>query len=143
MPEILHDLPIQASKIDVWRAIATPAGLDAWWTLDSEGEAAVGAVWRFGFGPDFQWRGRVVACDPGSRMAWEMTEADADWTGTLVSIHLYNIEGGTGLRFEHTGWNEPNGHFRTTSCCWAQYLRLLRQHVESGRTVPYDRRLED
>ena len=143
MPDILHDLPIRATRAEVWRAVATPAGLDAWWTLDSEGEAREGSDWRFGFGPEFRWWGRVVEYEPWAVIAWEMTFADADWTGTRVSLALEEVDGTLRLRFEHTGWKEANDHFRTTSCCWAQYLRLLRQLVETGRTVPYARRLDD
>lgn len=143
MPEILHDLPIRAPRTELWPLVSTPAGLDAWWTLDSEGEAREGVVWRLGFGPGFQWRGRVLGCEPGSLLAWEVTLADADWTGTRVSIRLEAGQGATLLRFEHTGWREANDHFRTTSCCWAQYLRILRQHAETGRIVPYASRLDD
>jgi len=142
MPDILHDLLIGAPRPDVFRAITTPAGLDAWWSLDSEGLAQPGSEWRLGFGPGFEWRARVTRCVPDSEFEWEITRADADWTGTQVRFHLRDDGAGTALRFEHTGWPAVNDHFRTSSCCWAMYLRLLRKLLEDGTVVPYGRRLD-
>jgi uncharacterized protein YndB with AHSA1/START domain len=142
MPDILLDLPIRAPRAKVFRALSTPAGLDAWWTLASEGEAREGAEWRLDFGPDFQWRARVACCVPDSAFEWEITAADADWTGTRVAFRLRDQDGGTALRFEHRGWPAVNDHYRTSACCWALYLRLLRKFLEAGTVVPYERRLD-
>ncbi len=142
MPDILHDLFIRAPRPDVFRALSTPAGLNAWWTLDSEGEAAEGSVWRLGFGPDYRWAARVVRCVPEAEFEWEITSADEDWTGTRVGFRLRNEGGGTALRFEHRGWAGINDHYRTSACCWAMYLRLLRKFIEEGTVVPYEGRLE-
>jgi uncharacterized protein YndB with AHSA1/START domain len=141
MADILHDLVIAAPPAAVFRALSTPAGLDAWWTLDSEGEGRPGSEWRFGFGPGFQWRGRVTGFRADSLMAWRITEADADWTGTTVALELAPSGGGTQIHFAHTGWAAANAHFRTSSYCWAMYLRILRRVAEGGPAVPYDARL--
>lgn len=125
----------------MFRAIGTPAGLDAWWTLDSEGEGRLGSEWRFGFGPGFQWRGRVTELREDRLLAWRFIEADADWTGTTVALELAPSRGGTQLRFAHTGWAEANAHFRTSSYCWAMYLRILRTVLEGGPSIPYAVRL--
>jgi hypothetical protein len=37
MPDILNDLPIKAPIADVFQAVATPQGLDQWWTQHSAG----------------------------------------------------------------------------------------------------------
>jgi hypothetical protein len=37
---------------------------------------------------------------------------------------------------------EPNHHFRTSSYCWAMYLRLLKQNLEAGLFVVYEKRLD-
>jgi uncharacterized protein YndB with AHSA1/START domain len=142
MADILHDLFIAAPPAEVFRAVSTPAGLDAWWTLDSVGEARPGAAWRFGFGPDCQWRGEVTAFQDGGRIAWRMTEADADWTGTTVALEVEPTAGGTRLRFAHAGWAEVNAHYRTSSYCWAMYLRVLRLVLEGGPPVAYGDRLD-
>lgn len=142
MPDILHDFPVRAPALRTWAMFSTPVGLDAWWTLRSEGEAALGATYRLYFGPDYDWRARVTACEPGRLFELEFTEAMPDWRGTRVRAELSEQDGVTTVRFAHLGWPERSEHFRVSSFCWAMYLRLLRRHVEVGEVVPYDLRLE-
>ena len=71
-----------------------------------------------------------------------MIEADDDWTGTRVGVWLTQNGEHTMLDFYHSGWRHANDHFRTTSCCWAAYLRVLRRFLEHGERVPYDVRLD-
>lgn len=142
MPDILQDFPIQAPPQQVFEAIATPAGLDAWWTLRCTGRPARGEIYEFDFGPGYVWRGRVIACEAGRCLEWEMVEADADWTGSRVRFELEATARGTQLRFSHHGWPGANAHFRTSGYCWAMYLRLLKRYVERGEIVPYGARLE-
>jgi uncharacterized protein YndB with AHSA1/START domain len=142
MPDILHRLPVGAAASRVFEMFAWPAGLDEWWTQAAEGVPEVGATYRFDFGPGYQWEGVVRACEPGHWIEWEMTVADEDWTGTRVGVRLSPSPNRTMLDFYHVGWREANEHFRTTSCCWAAYLRILRRYLEHGDVVPYADRLE-
>jgi hypothetical protein len=62
--------------------------------------------------------------------------------GTRVSFDLQPTENdGTQVRFAHRGWPSESDHYRTSSFCWAMYLRLLGRAVEFGEVVPYDDRL--
>ncbi|HET6163051.1 MAG TPA: SRPBCC domain-containing protein [Planctomycetota bacterium] len=124
MADILFDFPIQATSARVFAAVSTPAGLDAWWTQRSKGTARPGAPFELWFPPDFDWRARVTACEPGVRFELEAEGAS------------------TRLRFHHLGWPAGNEHYRGSCFCWAMYLRLLRRHVEAGETVPYEKRLD-
>lgn len=143
MPDILHRLPIGGSIARVFSTIATPDGLNEWWTLDCDGVARQGETYRFGFGPGFEdWRGEVTRLDEGRAIEWTMTRADHDWTGTIVGIHLVPDGDRTFVEFSHRGWRDAGDHYRTTSCCWASYLRILRRYVEFGERVPYPVRLE-
>jgi hypothetical protein len=45
------------------------------------------------------------------------------------------------VRFAHRGWPDESDHYRTSSFCWAMYLRLLSRALEFGEFVPYDDRL--
>jgi hypothetical protein len=47
----------------------------------------------------------------------------------------------TRVAFHHVGWPEANAHHRTSSFCWAMYLRLMRLSIENGTVVPYAERL--
>jgi uncharacterized protein YndB with AHSA1/START domain len=143
MPDILHRLPIAAPVPRVFEVISTPAGLNEWWTLSSEGEPHVGATYRFDFGPGFDdWRGQVTRVETPHLIEWVMVHADGDWEGTVVAIALAPLGARTILEFAHRGWRDANEHFRTSSCCWASYLRVLRRYLEHAERVPYSIRLD-
>jgi uncharacterized protein YndB with AHSA1/START domain len=142
MADIVHEFPVGASPAAVFAAVATPAGLDAWWTLQSSGEAEVGARWSLYFGETYDWRAEVTAAATNYAVEWEFTTADDDWVGTRVRIELHAVDGGTRVRFSHRGWREEHDHFRTSSYCWAMYLRLMARFVERGEVVAYAERLQ-
>jgi uncharacterized protein YndB with AHSA1/START domain len=142
MADIFHHFPIKASRQQVFQAIATPAGLDAWWTKRSSGKAVEGAEYELWFSPEHDWRAVVSRCVPDSEFELEMTRAQEDWLGTRVGLLLNEKDGVTEVRFHHTGWPESNEHYRGSCYCWAMYLRLLKRYVEQGEFVPYEDRLD-
>jgi Activator of Hsp90 ATPase homolog 1-like protein len=122
--------------------VSTPAGLDRWWTLTSKGSPDVGREWELFFGAAYDWRAQVSRSTRGREFELVMGKSDRDWTGTRVGFELSESSPGvTQVRFHHSGWPEANDHYRTSSFCWAMYLRLLRLWLERGESVPYDRRL--
>ena len=142
MADILHDFPINAPVDVVFDAITQPAGLDQWWTKASAGEPNKGSEYELNFGPGFDWRARVTRCVPGSEFELEMTAADDDWQGTRIGARLEMRDGKTWVQFWHSGWPGVSEHFRTSNCCWAMYLRVLRRYIEHGETVAYEDRLD-
>jgi len=142
MADIVQDFPILVPPSRVFEGVSQPALLDQWWTLRSTGVAAVGAVYELDFGPSYLWRAIVRTCRRGELFELRITEADRDWTDTVIGFELEPSEAGTQVRFSHRGWPEANAHYRTSCHCWALYLRLLRRHLEHGDTVSYEKRLE-
>lgn len=142
MADLFHHFPIKARVEEVFRAVSSPSGLDAWWTERSSGVAELGSEYELWFGPEHDWRASVLKCTPNTGFELELTRADGDWLGTRVGFELEERDGVTHMRFAHTGWSEANEHFRVSSFCWAMYLRLLKRFVERGEIVPYERRLE-
>ena len=142
MPDILHDFPIFAPISKVFEAVSTPEGLDRWWTLTSSGEPRPNNTFELQFGPEYDWRARVSRCESDRCFELELTDASADWLGTRVSFDLEPMDGGTHVHFAHRGWPSESQHYRTSSYCWAMYLRLLGRAVERGEVVPYDARLQ-
>ncbi|MBZ5531729.1 MAG: SRPBCC domain-containing protein [Acidobacteriia bacterium] len=142
MADIFHDFPIKASPDKIFDAVTTPRGLDAWWTKRSAGEARDGAEFELWFGPQYDWRAKVTKCAPNSVFELQMTRADADWTGTRIGFHLQPRDGSTFVQFHHTGWPQPNQHWRISNYCWAMYLRILRRYLEHGELAPYEKRLD-
>ena len=142
MADILYDFPIVAPASRVFRAVSTPEGLDAWWTLRSAGRPAIGSEYQLFFGPQYDWRAEISRCEPNAEFEFLMTRSMLEWDQTRVGFHLAEQGDVTQVRFDHRGWAEPSDHFRTTAFCWAMYLRLLRRFVEHDEIVPYDRRLD-
>ena len=137
MPGIYHDVTINASTERTFEAATRPEDLNAWWTLECAGTPEIAATYKFYFGPDFDWHAEVCAVEAPKLIAWKFTMADQDWTGTELRMEFKALEGSTRVRFEHTGWQTRNDHFRRSSYCWAQYLRLFKSYLEHGASVPY------
>ena len=142
MADIFHSFPIQATPAAVYEGVSQPAGLDHWWTLNSSGVAEPGATYELGFGPGYRWKGQVTQAVPAEAFELEMTEADPDWLATRIGFRLEALESGTQVHFWHTGWPDENQHYRTSSYCWAMYLRVLKRFLEFGEEVAYSQRLE-
>jgi uncharacterized protein YndB with AHSA1/START domain len=143
MADIFQDLTVRAPVLPVYEAVATPAGLDCWWSKAALGETKVGAEWSLFFGPEHDWRARVSIYAPNTAFELQMTRADPDWQDTRIGFALQpNGESKTNVRFHHTGWPVGNEHWRISCYCWAAYLRLMRRYVEHGETVPYESRLD-
>jgi len=144
MADILHDFPIAADSRRVFDAVSASGGggLDGWWTIRSVGTPEVGSEYQLWFGPEYDWRAQVSRCEPLKHFELQLSKADDDWKGTRVGFELVEDGPRTHLRFRHVGWPTVNDHFRTSSYCWAMYLRVLRRWLEYGEEVPYERRLE-
>ena len=146
MADIVHEFTVKAQPERVFQLFATPEGMDKWWTKAAGGETREGGEVHLYFGRDFKWRGRVTRSNAPHRFELEITEAHPDWMGTRVGCELLP-EGSeeapvTRVGFYHTGWPEPNAHWRVSNFCWAMYLRILRRNAEYGEEVEYERRLQ-
>lgn len=143
MADILQEFTIKAPPARVFEIMATPQGLDRWWTKSSTGEATPNAEFTLDFGPGYQWKGKVTRCVPGSAFELTITEAHPDWLGTRVGCDIEpDGASATRVRFYHKGWPAESDHWRVSCYCWAMYLRLARRYLEHGEFVPYEQRLE-
>jgi len=155
MPDIHHQFPVFAPASEVFDAVASPKGLDAWWTLSSKGEPAEGHVYELFFGEGYNWRGRVTECVPNKAFELEIFDSMPDWEGSRVRFELTeevrepaepslsaSSAARTEVRFSHAGWQEEDDHYRISSFCWAMYLRLMKKYVEDGTVVDYAKRLD-
>ncbi|MFC2085706.1 SRPBCC domain-containing protein [Bacteroidota bacterium] len=142
MADILHDFPVFAPIEKVFEAVTTPDGINAWWSLTCDGKATPGSFYDLDFGDGYRWRARVVLAKANTEFELEMTVADDDWLGTHIGFILSSGENRTNVSFRHRGWRHESTHYRTSSFCWAMYLRLLKRYVELGERVDYARRLD-
>ena len=141
MSDILQSFPINAPASKVFGGISSPEGLDQWWTRSSKAEPRVGGTYSLDFGPQYIWKAVVTKYSPDRELEWQFTEADADWLGTRIGFVLGDKGNRTDVEFYHTGWAEPNAHYRISTYCWAMYLRILKRWLEFGEQVPYEKRL--
>jgi uncharacterized protein YndB with AHSA1/START domain len=140
--DICHDFWIDADPGQVFSALSTEEGLDAWWTLSSKADPRHEGTYELYFGADYDWRASVSVFQADRVIEWTLTQAADDWLGTKVRFELEDASSGTTIHFVHGGWPGDSRHFRISSYCWAMYLRLLKRWVQHGELVPYDKRLE-
>jgi uncharacterized protein YndB with AHSA1/START domain len=88
MTDILQDFPVQATPARVFEGVSDPAHLDQWWTFRSSGQPAIGSIYELDFGPAYRWRAVVTRSEPGVAFELRITDADPDWTDTLVGFDL-------------------------------------------------------
>ncbi len=140
MADILHQFRIDATPQKVFDAFCSANGLNDWWTARASGEPRLGGIYTFWFGPDYDWRAQVTHLVPGKEITWTMTQAMDDWMDTKVGIRLSQAGTGTLVDFFHTGWREPNDHYRISNFCWGTLLTGLKNYVEKGIVVPFEKR---
>ncbi len=140
MADIYHSLFIKAPINEVFYAISTPDGLDLWWSDQSTGTPGKGELYSLNFTENYQWEARVEEWENDALVTYRMTEADEDWLDTKVTFKINHSGNKIRLDFEHCGWKKANDHFRISSYCWANYLRILKRNLELGEFVPYDER---
>lgn len=140
MPDILHQFRINAIPGRVFEAFCSSRGLNNWWTLKSAGEPRLNQLYTFYFGPEYDWRAEVIHLIPGKEITWKMKQAMDDWMGTEVGIRLTEDKDGTIVDFFHKGWREPSDHFRISNFCWGYLLKGLKDYVEHGTVIPFEKR---
>ena len=137
---IYHNLTIQSKPQKVFDGISRPEHLNNWWTKKCSGTPKLGEVYNFFFTEDYDWYGKVTQCETNKRFYISMTESDADWNSTTFGFELEPLNGGTLLSFSHKGWPKCNAHFKKSSFCWAILLSGLKNYLEKGIIVPFEKR---
>lgn len=142
MPDIYHDFPVNGSVKEVYECVSTPVGLSRWWSKNATGIPGLGNKYEFDFGPGYQWEAVVTGFQNGSLFSLKMILSDSDWKDSVVSFELTPAQNSVTLHFSHIGWPENNPHYKSSSYCWAMYLRCLKGYVEKGIELEYELRLE-
>ena len=140
MNNILHQFQIKSSREAVFNAFTSPAGLNAWWTLEASGQPVLNETYRFFFGSEYDWRAVVDHVIPGQELTWKITQAMSDWMPTSFGFRLTESGAVTTVHFFHKNWADANDHFAITNYCWGQLLNGLRAYVEHGTIIPFDER---
>jgi uncharacterized protein YndB with AHSA1/START domain len=137
--EVRKDIEVEATPEEVWEAITTGPGLDAWFMGRNEVEPGEGGKVRMTL-PAWTLESTITVWDPPKRL---VTETGKDEDGGLM-VFEYLIEGRAGgstvLRFVHSGflagedWEKEYDALKGGDSMYihklAQYLRYFR-----GRTA--------
>jgi len=137
---IYHHLHIEKDPASVFDAVTQPGHLNNWWPLKSRGKPEIGAEYNFYFGDEYDWYAEVTDCVPDKSFHVKMTKSDKDWDPTSFGFDLLKDENGTQLTFQHINWPACNTHFKTASYCWAILLKDLKNYIENGVIVPFEKR---
>jgi uncharacterized protein YndB with AHSA1/START domain len=139
MPDIALQTRIEATPETVYRALTTAEGVAGWFTTGAEIGEGVGALHRLSFpGEPMTWDFRIDQAEPGKRLAQTVVAGPPQWVGTeLVYALEAHPEGGTVVRFDHTGFAGIDDMFREVTMGWAGMFMRLKEYVETGKPVPH------
>ncbi|MEO8405379.1 MAG: hypothetical protein ABI480_12310 [Chitinophagaceae bacterium] len=79
MPNIHHELLIEASVKKVYDAITTQKGLSSWWTPDATATPEVNSIARFPFGPDYFKEMKIAELIPDKLVKWICIKGASEW----------------------------------------------------------------
>jgi uncharacterized protein YndB with AHSA1/START domain len=133
--EIRHQVGVKATTNEVYDALATLDGLSGWWTEKTAGDAAVGGVIEFRFGPG-GFDMKVLELQPAGLVRWEVVDGPEEWVGTTIRWDLREEDDYTIVNFTHEGWREPVDFMHHCSTKWATFLMSMKQLVETGVGAP-------
>jgi uncharacterized protein YndB with AHSA1/START domain len=138
MPDIRHRVGIAAPIGEVYDALATRAGLAAWWTRDTRGESRSGGRLAFYFGgPDAAAIMGIEELTPSSAVRWRCLEGPDEWRDTTLSFELKASGTETALLFTHGAWREPVEFMHHCSTKWGYFLLGLKAGLEGGKATPW------
>jgi uncharacterized protein YndB with AHSA1/START domain len=138
MPDILHQLRINAPVERVYAALTQQTGLASWWTKDTRATPTLGSVAQFGFNNrQIIFKMYIDALEPNKQVQWRCLGDHPEWTDTEVSLGLTPDADGTTLRFSHLKWKSTDGILARCSYDWARYLTSLKSYPETGIGMPH------
>lgn len=140
MLDILHRVGIKSSLEDTYQALATRAGLAAWWTNNTQGDSNVGGVLEFRFSAGGVEIGgfkmKVLELYPLKRVLWQVVDGPEEWIGTKINWELKQEDDYTIVLFKHQGWKAPVEFMHHCSTKWAIFLMSLKSLLETGKGRP-------
>src|SRR3954468_23714255 len=97
MPEIDHEIKIDATPDKVFAALTTLDGVKSWHAPTARGTGEVGSEWVFPFAnhPEFGWE--ATASDAPSKVVWRCTRGPGDSVGTTATCTVAAISDGRTL----------------------------------------------
>lgn len=141
MYTIYHDFVVNVSKEKFFEAVATPKGLNNWWTLQCSGIPKLNEVYNLNFTDDYNWFAKISKFEDNEEIEFSMTDAMEEWMPTQFGFKLNEINSNkTEIEFYHTNWSEISKEYKVASFCWAMLLSQLKNYLENGIITPFEER---
>ena len=138
MPELRHQIPIDAAADKVYAALAMQAGLRSWWTADTKADEKIGGKAEFGFDKrGIVFRMTIEKLEPGKSVVWSCHGDQPEWNGTKLTWTLDKDGKGTTVRFNHSGWKAVTEMFAICNSSWGELMYRLKNYVEGKNPGPH------
>ena len=142
MEPIKHELRVKADAAKAYDAVATQAGIQAWWAKDSNVPMAVGQPVTLRFNkPEMTavMSFNVTDMQPGRRVEWTCTEnTNPIWPGSKLAWEVEPAGDGSVVRFEHGGFSGGGQPYDMTVEGWQYFIDSLRAYLDGGSPTPSD-----
>jgi uncharacterized protein YndB with AHSA1/START domain len=117
----------------VWRALTQTALLEDW-LMKNDFMATVGAKFTFRTQPMPHWNGvvdcEVLAIEPHRRLSYSWNAGDSKKLYTTVTWTLTQVEGGTRLRMEQSGFGpQDDNNYKGAAYGWQRHIEALEKVV--------------
>jgi uncharacterized protein YndB with AHSA1/START domain len=138
--EIKHSTVIRADPINIYNALTTAEGLDAWFTDGSIVNAVPGGEILFqwvNWGPDHitaEDGGPVLEAIPPKHFVFQWHPDSPDYA-TTVEINIVPTDDGTIVSLREYGYADtPSARLAMVNCAvgWGEALTLLKFYLELG-----------
>ena len=135
MAQIAHLVRVRATPEEVYRRVASTAGIAEWFTQASSSDYRKGGTLELRFS-DERVSFTVTELKEPCRIVWHCTTKQNSWFNTDIAFEFVPERDCTIVRFDHLGWPEVSDRFRDCSMSWAYFLESLRSLLEDGQGTP-------
>jgi uncharacterized protein YndB with AHSA1/START domain len=139
--EVKHQIPINATRDNVYAALATEKGLKSWWTADTRADEKAGGKAEFGFeNRGMVFRMNIEELSPGKRVVWSCHGDHPEWDGTRLTWNISEQDGATVLRFTHGGWKSMSDFCCSCNSTWGELMYRMKDYLEGRNPGPHWRK---
>lgn len=137
MPDLLHEIFVNAPAEKVYAALTTQNGLHGWWTADAIIEGRVGGSAQFGFDKRATvFRMKVEELTPSTRVVLSCHGDVDEWKGTRLTWEISRKDGGSIVQFRHANWREATHLFAICNSSWGELMHRLKDYSEGKSRGP-------
>jgi uncharacterized protein YndB with AHSA1/START domain len=129
MPDLQHEIFVNAPAEKVYAALTTQNGLRGWWTTDATIEGRVGGSAQFGFDKRATvFRMKVEELTPSKRVVLSCHGDVDEWKGTRLTWEIVPKDRGSIVQFRRANWREATHLFAICNSSWGELMHRLKDY---------------